>query len=153
MWKPHSVSQPHSEEAGGGEARALRAVPSDVLLTGSFITCLEAGSGSTRMARCWLSCCRHSEGPLLQASLTVIGSRGAAVPQPTCLPTSTLTVRLWEQWASRPVSLGEGRCGTGRPWLTDGHRGWRTDGGGPPCRAGQTWAGAETRQLAQTSQP
>lgn len=106
MRKPQSVSGHllHREEAGGVEARALRTVPSDVLLTGSLITCLEAGSGSTRMARCWLSCCRHSEGPFLQAPLTGIGSRGAVVPQPTCLPTSTLTVRLWEQRAGRPVS-------------------------------------------------
>ena len=48
MQKPHSVSgHPlHREKAGGGESRGLRMVPSDILLTGSLITCLEAGSGS-----------------------------------------------------------------------------------------------------------
>lgn len=52
MQKPDSVSgHPlHREKAGGGESSGLRMVPSDILLTGSLITCLEAGSGSTRMA-------------------------------------------------------------------------------------------------------
>lgn len=145
MQKPHSVSSHllHRKEAGGGEARALRTVPSDVLLTGSLITCLEAGSGSTRMARCWLSCCRHSEGPFLQASLTVIGSRSTAVPQHTCLPTSTLMVRLWEQWAGRPVSRDPAQHW--EPW--GGQVGWQTMAHqrAQGAKDGRRWAAVEGR--------
>ena len=149
MRKPHSESgcPLHREEAGGGEARGLRMVPSDVLLTGSLITCLEAGSGSTRMARCWLSCCRHSEGPFPQAPLTGIGSRGLQSPDPHAFrPTpwrsgsgSSGQAGLWLGTQLRTESLGEGRCGAGRQWLTDWHRERRTDGAGPPWRAGETW--------------